>query len=245
MREIIKGFVYRNQILRKVYYLYRRKKTNNKKYDGMTREQVFSSIYKNHKWGGQDEYYSGEGSHNMAYYSPYCEFVRKFILDNKIKSIVDLGCGDFNVGKEYADLVEEYVGVDIVKPVVEYNNRVYGDDHIKFVCLDISRDNLPEAELCLVREVLQHNCNKDIFSILNQIKKYKYVLITEHRTNKDEAIIFNPDISTGGSTRTGHMSGVYIEEEPFSMNAETVLRIPYNTDFSWNTELVTSLVQNI
>ena len=244
MRKEIKQFVCKYRFLRNIYYLYRRNKTNNRKYEGLTKEQVFSTIYLNHSWGGTNEFYSGEGSHNLTYYSPYCDYVKTFIMNNGIVSIVDLGCGDFNVGKEYAGLVNTYIGVDIVKAVVDYNNNQYGDDNIKFVCLDISKDDIPEAELCIIREVLQHNNNDSILSILEKTKKYKYVLLTETRTVKDEAIAFNTDISTGGSTRAGHMSGVYIEEPPFCIDAEIVLRIPYNNDFTWHTELVTSLIQN-
>jgi hypothetical protein len=38
---------------------------------------------------------------------------------------------------------------------------------------------LPEAELIVVRQVLQHLDNKSIATILEKCKKYKYALITE------------------------------------------------------------------
>ena len=110
------------------------------------------------------------------------------------------------------------------------------------MCLDIVEDKLPEGDLCLIRQVLQHLSNDDILKVLGKLKQYKYALITEHVTVKDKAAVINADIHTGHRTRNALLSGVYLDEPPFSMNCEVILRTPYDAD--GKAELVTYLVKH-
>ena len=51
---------------------------------------------------------------------PRIEFVRRFIKENSIKSVVDLGCGDWQFSPYiYHDLSVAYVGYDVVLPVIQ------------------------------------------------------------------------------------------------------------------------------
>ena len=48
------------------------------------------------------------------------EFVRKFIKENAIHSVVDLGCGDWQFSPHiYHDLGVAYTGYDVVLPVIQ------------------------------------------------------------------------------------------------------------------------------
>lgn len=52
--------------------------------------------------------------------APRIEFVRRFIKENSIKSVVDLGCGDWQFSPYiYHDLFVAYVGYDVVLPVIQ------------------------------------------------------------------------------------------------------------------------------
>lgn len=52
--------------------------------------------------------------------APRIEFVRRFIKENSIKSVVDLGCGDWQFSPYiYHDLSVAYVGYDVVLPVIQ------------------------------------------------------------------------------------------------------------------------------
>ena len=193
--------------------------------------------------GGKQNYYSGEGSYIEIYVKPYCELIKNFLSEHpEIKSVVDLGCGDFNVASQWINDNINYTGVDIVESMIEYHKKHYSSEHINFMCLDIVEDKLPDGDLCLIRQVLQHLSNKDIKKILHNCKKYKYVLITEHVTPKSKARRFNPDIHEGNEIRVGLQSGIYLDEEPFSLKPEILSVIPY--DSNSNTELVTSLLRN-
>ena len=68
----------------------------------------------------------------------------------------------------------------------------------------------------IIRQVLQHLDNKSITKILDKIKSYKYVIITEHIPKN--IFIPNIDKSIGLTTRLEFNSGINIEIEPFNFN---------------------------
>ena len=59
---------------------------------------VFQKIYAEHEWGheGTDGYYSGTGSGPIPARA-YADGMRQYIEREGIRSIVDLGCGDYRV----------------------------------------------------------------------------------------------------------------------------------------------------
>lgn len=212
------------------------------RYSKMDRKQTFNYIYSHKKWGGgkieNKKYYSGQGSHEEKYVQPYIMLIKEMIKDDEIKSILDLGCGDFNVGKAIMEDIAhvKYVGVDIVQGMIDELNKEQGSDNIEFTCLDIVDDDLPDADLCLIRQVLQHLDNGEIQRILSKLSKYKYVVITEHITEKTTAKTYNRDKVHGQHARIEYGSGVYLEETPFCLDVKTLLRVPYGDG---KTELVT------
>ena len=87
----------------------------NFEYKGLSTEQIFSKIYKDGSWDKKAlNFNSGPGSHNEKLVLPYVKFVSSFLIDKKLKSIIDLGCGDFNVGKDIYKYVHKYYAYDIV-----------------------------------------------------------------------------------------------------------------------------------
>lgn len=192
--------------------------------------------------GGTEKYYSGEGSHVDIYVNPYCELIKTFLNDHPdVKHVVDFGCGDFNVASRFITDSIDYTGVDIVEEMINSHNKTYASEHVHFMCLDIVEDELPDGDMCLIRQVLQHLNNDDISRVLAKLKKYRYALITEHVTSKSKAVSFNADIHTGHRNRIGAFSGVYLDEAPFNVKCEVILRIPY--DAEGLSELVTYLVK--
>lgn len=119
-----------------------------------------------------------------------------------------------------------------------------GPGGVRFLCRDITRDPLPDAELCVIRQVLQHLSNREIEKILDQVRKYPYVLITEHVVRKRSAKQYNRDKVHGGQTRVVSGSGVYLDEAPFNLEIKTVLKIPYSGMGRKNEEMVTVLLKN-
>src|SRR5258707_818675 len=118
-------------------------------------KELFTKIYTENLWGEHNQdgndivFYSGPGSSKTAA-RPYTECVRNFIAENGIRSVVDLGCGDFRVGHLIANPLISYIGIDIVEPLIEENLVRFGNERIDFRCLDAITSELPDGDLCLV-----------------------------------------------------------------------------------------------
>lgn len=197
---------------------------------------IFSYIYEHNIWGKphQDSpFNSGTGSTSTAEFTEkYCDFVVDFIRKKNIKQVVELGCGDFRVSRKIAIPAVNYIGIDVVDKLIEYNQANYANEHISFFKKDIVLDKLPNGELCLIRQVLQHLSNDAILKILPKLKKYKYVLITEHQLPDDGSSVPNLNISTGPKTRISINSALHLDKPPFNVkNIETVLESPLSNEY--------------
>jgi hypothetical protein len=69
----------------------------------------------------------------------------------------------------------------------------------------------------LIRQVLQHLSNQEIKKILANVKKYKYLLITEQYPNPKKQVIPNLDIPHGPDVRLHFDSAVFLNEPPFNL----------------------------
>ncbi len=148
---------------------------------------LFTLIHDKNLWN-EIESVSGPGStfeatRNIRAALP--ELLKKY----RIRSILDIPCGDFN----WMQLVEingiEYTGADIVKKLIEKNNRQFASEKKKFQVLDLIEDPLPKADLIICRDGLVHLSDKEIKQAVKNIKKSgsKYLLTTSF-TGKE----FNP-----------------------------------------------------
>src|SRR5215471_18771366 len=151
-------------------------------YGRLSPEEAFSRVYSCKAWGAaaEEPYYSGNGSSGQVA-DEYCGFVNGLIRDHGVRSVADLGCGDFRIGRRIvAAAGVAYVGVDVVPEVVEYCRERFSSEQVRFERLDILSDPLPDADLCLLRQVLQHLSNAEVEAALGSVGKYPLVLISEH-----------------------------------------------------------------
>ena len=65
-------------------------------------KEAMEQVYEMKLWGASSEaFYSGVGSHQRDIIKPYIETVNTFLKGfKKPIEVCDLGCGDFNIGKE-------------------------------------------------------------------------------------------------------------------------------------------------
>jgi hypothetical protein len=167
-------------------------------------EQVFTNIYNNHIWGNNNnpEYNGSSGGGSDIDYNKetYIPLLKKFIKDNRIKTVVDLGCGDFRCGKLlYDNLDIVYTGYDTYKKIIEYNSKHAPSEKYSFHHLDFcnSKENIIDGDLCILKDVLQHWSLEHIYNLLDYLisnKRFKYILIC----NCSNQRIDNIDIQTGG-----------------------------------------------
>ena len=225
VRKLIPRFVLKR-------YWERRRLLEQRPRDNITAEEVFTEIYEKNKWGGPEgEFNSGPGTTDEKIALTYASVISQKASSEGFWGLtfVDLGCGDFRVGRQLLSLCSSYIGVDIVKPLIHRNQEKYGSLKTHFLHIDIVEDVLPDGDVCFLRQVLQHLSNRQIIAILHKLKKYKWVFITEHYPTNNDAIRPNIDKPHGSDVRVYNNSGVYLEEPPFELPAqaiEQVLEVP-------------------
>ena len=190
---------------------------------------VFDEIYKSGLWGKG----SGGGSDSGACIQ-YSRWLEKFIIENEIRSIVDLGCGDW----QFMRLVDlngaKYLGIDVASSVIDVNSRLYSSPNVQFGMLR-SYKSLPSADLLICKDVMQHLSNQEVFRIIEILPRYTYSLVTNdvscgfsakhqllQRARKPWAPLLNRDIQTG-DYRT-----IDISKKPFNTDSRLVLEWKVN-----------------
>ncbi len=183
---------------------------------------LFSTIYRQKDWGGgpDDDFYSGSGSHAPEVLQPFVVAVRAYLSAfPQPPIVVDLGCGDFSMGGRLADLAGHYHACDIVPELIARNRRLPMPAHVSFHLLDAVTDPLPQGDVVIVKQVLQHLANDHIAAILRKLAQYPVWIITEHLP----AGQFTPnrDKLAGSLTRLALHSGIVPTEKPFDVEPRT------------------------
>lgn len=207
----------------RAYQDYRRKREDERNAK-RTPKEVFSEIYRKKKWGGTGPYCSGDGSSNDSIVGPYVATVGAFLRTYGMERprVVDLGCGDFSVGSQLSADCSSYVGVDVVPELVKHLQDTRGGGDVHFECLDMVDDPLPDGDICLIRQVLQHLSNQQIAKVVAKLGGYRVVLITEHHPHDGPAVVPNLDKVQGGAIRLYRNSGVYLDRPPFNVPSSSL-----------------------
>jgi hypothetical protein len=153
---------------------------------------TFQNIYRRN-WWGSTESVSGCGSEverTASLRKGLCEWIR----NNKIRSLLDAPCGDFNWVEGVVNSTPiTYIGGDIVAELI-IGNTQKAPSTCQFRTLDILADDLPEVDAWLCRDVLIHFPNSAIQRILDGFanSNIKYLLSTHFEGTAD-----HPDIEYG------------------------------------------------
>jgi len=181
---------------------------------------AMEQVYEMKLWGNSESsFYSGSGSHEQTIVKPYIEAVSSFLRSFKESIIVcDLGCGDFNVGKQLVQHANKYVAVDIVENLIVYNKKTFKEENLEFYCLDIAKDAIPTGDCAIVRQVLQHLSNAEVQSVVHKLAGFKYIILTEHLPQGN--FMPNKDIISGQGIRLKKQSGINLLAAPFHMKVK-------------------------
>jgi hypothetical protein len=165
---------------------------------------IFQRIYASNVWGDAESR-SGPGStrERGAAIRPA---LLQLMARHSVTTLLDAPCGDFNWMRDATAALTSYVGVDIVEELVAANNARYGDSRHQFLCLDLTRDALPKADLILCRDTFIHFSFADIWAALSNFKRSGSELLLT------TSFI---DLSSNEDTRTGGLRPLNLQATPF------------------------------
>jgi hypothetical protein len=170
-------------------------------------EKLFNIIYQENHWR-DSESASGTGS-NLKNTQEVIRVVNSTIHSLKIKSMLDIPCGDFNWMRNVDLQQVKYLGGDIVKALIDDNIGKYETKDVSFLHMDMLTADLPAVDLIFMRDCLIHLSYKDIKKALASVKKSQslYWMTTTFVNHRNRNII------------TGDFRPVNLQAEPFNFPA--------------------------
>jgi len=196
------GWMLGNGTLRRVFSVIKGKK---KIIVGDDPAARFTTIYETRYWV-DDESRSGAGSNLYA-----TEKIRKAIpglfLEYEVRSVLDIPCGDFFWFKEMKLDLDNYVGGDIVAPLIASVAEKYTSPTRSFRVMDLTKDGLPDCDLILVRDCFIHLSFELILAALRNISQsnIRYLLTTHFA-----------DVATNVDIEIGSFHAVNLCAPPFN-----------------------------
>ena len=176
--------------------------------------EIFSNFFEKGGWRGEGgESFSGIGS-SLAYTENYRNNLLKIIKKYNIENIFDCSCGDWNWMKEITEHLPNYVGNDVVKSLIEKNNKLYGKNNISFVFGDmittLEKYEDKKFDLIICRHTFEHLPEEYCINAINEFKRVcKYAIITTNNSLN----VSNADIS---KVANGNSRGIHLHLSPYN-----------------------------
>ncbi len=144
----------------------------------MSNSEIFGDIYRKGLWGSgsSSQPLSGSGS-NSVNARPYVDLIKRYVEEHSVRTVLDFGHGDWEMWKEWDFEEVHYLGVDVAQGLSERIQARYGNDFRTFKFHDLSMGELPNADLLICKDVLQHLPNADIKVFLDACKGFKNAII--------------------------------------------------------------------
>lgn len=134
-----------------------------------------------------DNRYKNGGDSGYGSYGPQLVNKLNWIKNNikDIKSICEIGCGDFNLGSKLCCIFNaQYLGFDISQFIVDRNNFLY-QQYFKLM----DHDKVPKSDLLVCVDVLFHITDEQEYErMLNTLKNKwtKYLVMTAYERDDNE-----------------------------------------------------------
>ena len=197
-------------------------------------EEVFTAYYKENIWS-DPESLSGPGS-TSAYTQNIRRGIPPLLVKLNIRHLLDAPCGDYNwfrLMERPAQL--EYIGGDIVGPLVEQNHARHGNSRTRFITLDITKDPLPSVDLWLCRDCLFHLSEESVFAALENftLSDVPWLLTSTHPRAE-----VNIDMPTGSFRLLNLQLPPYNLPAPEAAIEDWIEDYPYRLLALWSREAV-------
>ncbi|SUS08920.1 Methyltransferase domain-containing protein (fragment) [uncultured Defluviicoccus sp.] len=102
--------------------------------------------------------------------------------------------------------------------LIEHNVQTFGRRGVQFLCVDIAAEELPQADLCLIRQVFQHLSNDQIKAVIKKLGCFNFTLVTEHYPSANAFRAANLDKVHGADVRLYDGSAVLLDHPPFNVS---------------------------
>lgn len=172
-------------------------------------DDPFRHIYEQDAWRAG----SGTGSrpeNNVDYIG----FLSRFMFLNQVRTVVDLGCGDWQFSRFIDWSSVYYTGIDVVPSVINQNSEQFGRRNVAFRCI-YDPNEIPEADLLICKDMFQHLPNAAVQQYLDTLRpRFKWLLITNDDYPQEH---LNADIEPG------HWRALRLGLPPFSEECISLL----------------------
>lgn len=132
-------------------------------------EDEFTKIFATRYWGSQESA-SGGGS-SLEATTVLRNSLPRIFSRKDIRSFLDIPCGDFHWMQSVDLRGIDYMGGDIVAPLIEQNRAQHQRRGVRFLHLDVIHDSLPAADPVLCRDCLVHLPLADAVATLRNIAR--------------------------------------------------------------------------
>jgi SAM-dependent methyltransferase len=189
----------------------------------------FARIYNEHQWGGESKSGPGSSPHLLT---RYLTLLARLMRELGVRSVVDVGCGDWSLAKTVDWSGISYTGVDIVPELVDHLNRHHGSENVRFICANAVTDPLPCADLCVSKDVLQHLSNASVKRFLCKLEgHYRYALITNDIVHQEKAgwrrLWKSTSMAPNYDIADGAYRPVCLTCSPFDLRAKRLVVLPF------------------
>jgi hypothetical protein len=172
----------------------------------MTTEAVFTRAYLKNSWGSKESRSGPSASleRTAALRTALPDLFREL----EIQSVLDCGCGDWN-WMRHVDLSGiQYIGCDIVQPLIQTLQETFSAPTVNFQVLNLLQDPPDTADLWLARDLCSLFSTEDTWQFFQKFleSESKYLAITSVETEDPYQ-----DTFTGAWTPRNLLA------EPFSM----------------------------
>ena len=152
---------------------------------------VFTRIYTKRRWKGESA--SGAGS-SLEQTRAVREALPALLRELAAKSLLDIPCGDLHWIKQVDLGAVQYIGADIVRPLIERNRETFAGSGRRFEIANLIVDPVPAADAVLCRDCLVHLSHKDVLAALANVKSSgaRWLIATTYTGDRP-----NVDILTG------------------------------------------------
>ena len=176
-------------------------------------QNIFDRIYLTDEWNGG----SGPGSQQQNT-AKYVKFLNSFIRENKIKSILDVGCGDWQLMSMIDLSGVRYKGIDVSPIATSFakSKAPLGTD----ISTSSIEDIHESFDLVHIKDVLQH-------LEFSECRRILEIISNRHKS----ALVVNEHPSASSDIQNGQFRPLNITAEPLSWPRSTVIKVFTNPLF--------------